>query len=392
MRWDIFCQIVDNYGDAGVCWRLARALSRLSSSSINTVNSAEYDDSRIRLFCDDLNVLNVIAHGDAVRHGATLGIEVLPWSAAESPAVLASVGGVVIEAFACHLPTPYIEAMVQKVSEKTLSKQSIWINLEYLTAEAWADDMHLMPSPQNNGLNKYFYFPGFTPKTGGVLLGDWNEVSSSRIGSDEITSSEIKSAPPSLSLVLESCRPGSKKISVFNYKHAPLDVWLHSVNQAALAQGEIVDVFLCADQNVSVATKKEFALVNSTVKLIQLPFIPQEDYDYLLSACDINLVRGEDSFVRAQWAGKPFIWDIYPQSDLAHEVKLSAFLNRFFEDSSDELRSMGVAAMKWGSASDWWPQLNAWTKHSRAWRQKLMGLGHLEGKILDFVKSQEKSR
>lgn len=378
MRWDIFCQIVDNYGDAGVCWRLARALSRLSSSSVNNV---ECDDSRIRLFCDDLNVLNVITHGDAVAHGASLGVEVLPWSAAESPAILASVGDVVIEAFACHLPTPYIEAMVQKTSKKSSTKPPIWINLEYLTAEAWADDMHLMPSPQNNGLNKYFYFPGFTPKAGGVLLGDWDEVTSNSLN-----------IPTSLSSAFESCRPKSKKVSIFNYKQAPLDAWLGSVNQVALEHGEMVDVFLCADQNVSTTTQAALSSVDSAVKLIQLPFIPQEDYDYLLSVCDINLVRGEDSFVRAQWAGKPFIWDIYPQSDLAHEVKLDAFLERYFEGGSAKLRAIGMSAMKWGSASDWWPHLNAWTSHSEVWRQKLMSLGHLEGKILDFVKSQEISR
>lgn len=378
MRWDIFCQIVDNYGDAGVCWRLARALSRLSSSSVNNV---ECDDSRIRLFCDDLNVLNVITHGDAVAHGASLGVEVLPWSAAESPAILASVGDVVIEAFACHLPKPYVEAMVQKTSQRVSAKQPIWINLEYLTAEAWADDMHLMPSPQNNGLNKYFYFPGFTPKAGGVLLGDWDEVTSNSLN-----------IPTSLSSAFESCRPKSKKVSLFNYKQAPLDAWLDSVNQVALEHGEMVDVFLCADQNVSTTTQAALSSVDSAVKLIQLPFIPQEDYDYLLSVCDINLVRGEDSFVRAQWAGKPFIWDIYPQSDLAHEVKLDAFLERYFEGGSAKLRAIGISAMKWGSASDWWPHLNAWTSHSEVWRQKLMSLGHLEGKILDFVKSQEISR
>ncbi len=378
MRWDIFCQIVDNYGDAGVCWRLARALSRLSSSSVNNV---ECDDSRIRLFCDDLNVLNVITHGDAVAHGASLGVEVLPWSAAESPAILASVGDVVIEAFACHLPKPYVEAMVQKTSQKVSVKQPIWINLEYLTAEAWADDMHLMPSPQNNGLNKYFYFPGFTPKAGGVLLGDWDEVTSNSLN-----------IPTPLSSAFESCRPKSKKVSIFNYKQAPLDAWLVSVNQVALEHGEMVDVFLCADQNVSTTTQAALSSVDSAVKLIQLPFIPQEDYDYLLSVCDINLVRGEDSFVRAQWAGKPFIWDIYPQSDLAHEVKLDAFLERYFEGGSAKLRAIGMSAMKWGSASDWWPHLNAWTSHSEVWRQKLMSLGHLEGKILDFVKSQEISR
>ena len=390
MRWDIFCQIVDNYGDAGVCWRLARALSRLSSSSVNTVNtvsSADCDDSRIRLFCDDLNVLNVIAHGDAVTHGASLGIEVLPWSAAESAAVLASVGDVVIEAFACNLPKPYIEAMVQKTSKRASTKPPIWINLEYLTAEPWADEMHLIPSPQNNGLNKHFYFPGFTPKTGGVLLGDWDEVSFGGV-----VSGRVKSTPPSLSLVLQSCRPASKKISVFNYKHAPLDAWLNSVNQAALAHGDKVDVFLCADQNVSNTTQSALSLADSAVKLIQLPFIPQEDYDYLLSICDMNLVRGEDSFVRAQWAGKPLIWDIYPQSDLAHEIKLEAFLERYFEGASPELKALGESAMKWDPAINWWPHLSAWTSHSEVWRQKLMGLGHLEGKILDFVKSQEISR
>ena len=313
-----------------------------------------------------------------MAHGASLGIEALPWSAAESPAVLASVGDVVIEAFACNLPKPYIEAMVQKASDQA----PIWINLEYLTAEAWADDMHLMPSPQNNGLKKYFYFPGFTPKTGGVLLGDWHEV----------TSGKDTSLPNSLSLVLQSCRPASKKISVFNYKQAPLDTWLNSVNQAALSHGNKVDVFLCADQNVSAATQKAFSLEDSAVKLIQLPFIPQEDYDYLLSVCDINLVRGEDSFVRAQWAGKPFIWDIYPQSDLAHEIKLEAFLDRYFAGTSSELRTFGISAMKWGPASDWWPHLNALTQHSKEWADKLAALGHLEGKILDFVKSQEISR
>ena len=25
--WDIFCSVVDNFGDIGVCWRLARRLS-----------------------------------------------------------------------------------------------------------------------------------------------------------------------------------------------------------------------------------------------------------------------------------------------------------------------------------------------------------------------------
>lgn len=41
----------------------------------------------------------------------------------------------------------------------------------------------------------------------------------------------------------------------------------------------------------------------------------------------MNLVRGEDSLVRALWAGKPLVWHIYPQDDDAHVAKLSAFLD-----------------------------------------------------------------
>jgi uncharacterized repeat protein (TIGR03837 family) len=364
MRWDIFCQIVDNYGDAGVCWRLARALSRLS-------NTSSHDDIRIRLFCDDLSVLNSIARGDAIGYGATLGIEVLPWSAATSAEVLSGIGDVVIEAFACHLPESYVTAMTDR------SVAPIWINLEYLTAEAWADEMHLMPSPQNNGLKKYFYFPGFTAKTGGVTLGNWDEVTSR------------SSTPDSLINAWAKCRQGAKKISIFNYRHAPLHDWLRSLNQAASSCGDLVDILLCAGQNVSV---NQLSSELTALQLIELPFVPQEDYDWLVTHCDMNLVRGEDSFVRAQWAGKPFIWDIYPQSDLAHEVKLDAFLERHFEDATPMVQSLGLSAMKWGSPSDWWPQLEAWTQHSGHWRQKLVALGHLEGKILDFVKSQEISR
>jgi uncharacterized repeat protein (TIGR03837 family) len=358
MRWDIFCQIVDNYGDAGVCWRLARSLS-------------SRDDIRIRLFCDDLKVLDKIAYGDAVKRGASLGIEVLPWSVAHSPEQFQQVGDVVIEAFACELPATYVQLMAQA------SKKPCWINLEYLTAETWADGMHLMPSPQNNGLSKYFYFPGFTEKTGGVTLGNWDLITQSH------------QVPASLQDYWQA-NSKAQRISIFNYRHAPLEAWLKGLQTITLSSNECFDIYLCAEQNVS----DEFleAVKSPRLNFIQLPFMPQEDYDWLLSRCNFNLVRGEDSFVRAQWAGKPFIWDIYPQSDHAHEVKLDAFLERYFEGSPSSLNTQGKMAMKWACPSTWWPNLEVWTQHSATWAQKLRDLGQLEVKILDFVKSQEISR
>ena len=41
LSWDIFCTVVDNYGDIGVCWRLARQLA------------AEHGFA-VRLWVDDL--------------------------------------------------------------------------------------------------------------------------------------------------------------------------------------------------------------------------------------------------------------------------------------------------------------------------------------------------
>ena len=359
MRWDIFCQIVDNYGDAGVCWRLARSLSNR-------------DDIRIRLFCDDLKVLDKIAHGDAVKTGASLGIEVLPWTSVDD------VSDVVIEAFACKIPDAYLAAM--RLKADTGSSKPLWINLEYLTAEPWADEMHLMPSPQNNALNKYFYFPGFTEKTGGLTLGDWDEVTAQAVPA---------SLAPFWDEGLDG-RSGVRRISIFNYSHAPLEKWLGSLADVAQSNGELIDIYICANQNIS--NELIQSLEDSSLRFIQLPFIPQEDYDWLLSRCDLNLVRGEDSFVRAQWAGKPFIWDIYPQSDRAHEIKLDAFLDLYFEGASSSLIKQGKTAMKWAEPHEWWGLMEEWTAHSAKWSDKLRALGQLEVKILDFVKSQEISR
>jgi len=41
-------------------------------------------------------------------------------------------------------------------------------------------------------------------------------------------------------------------------------------------------------------------------------------------------VRGEDSWIRAIWAGKPFIWQPYWQTEDTHLIKLQAFLDTFY--------------------------------------------------------------
>jgi uncharacterized repeat protein (TIGR03837 family) len=107
-----------------------------------------------------------------------------------------------------------------------------------------------------------------------------------------------------------------------------------------------------------------------------------------LSQCDFNIVRGEDSFVRAQLAGKPFIWHIYPQEDRAHEVKLAAFLDLYLEHANQDLRLAVIAAMTWAMPSEWFKAISAWAVHSHAWRSQLLknqGDGGLAARLMRFT-------
>ena len=154
-RWDIFCTVIDNFGDIGTCWRLARQL-------------AEEHQAEVRMWVDRLESFSCLCPSVS-RNAASqqVGlIEVRRWDAdfTGEDAANVAIADVVVEAFGCELPTVYIEAMARR------EKPPVWINLEYLSAEAWVDDCHLLTSPHARlPLTKHFFFPGFTEKTGGLL-------------------------------------------------------------------------------------------------------------------------------------------------------------------------------------------------------------------------------
>jgi uncharacterized repeat protein (TIGR03837 family) len=124
-----------------------------------------------------------------------------------------------------------------------------------------------------------------------------------------------------------------------------------------------------------------------------LPFVPQPDYDRLLWACDINLVRGEDSFVRAQWAGRPFVWHIYPQDDNLHHKKLRAFLQHY----AAGLEGLNAFTLAWNGvtpAGDWpalWRDLRAETPHiavrALEWERQVLAHGDLAANLVAFARS-----
>jgi len=187
--------------------------------------------------------------------------------------------------------------------------------------------------------------------------------------------------PKSLSSIWDQSREGAKKISIFSYPGAPIKQWLTQLNQLDIP----VDVFM-AFGNAELLNLQKQAWSN--LKLISLPFIPQDDFDYLLAQCDFNIVRGEDSFVRAQLVGRPFIWNIYPQDDGAHLIKLQAFLDLYLKEATPELRAAVTKAMAWAEINQWWTALPLWNQLARVWRSQLLESqtdGGLAARLLRFV-------
>ncbi len=306
-RWDIFCTVIDNYGDIGVCWRLAKQLV--------------YEHHQIvRLWVDDLASFSCIAPGinPQIPHQYVQGVEVCWWQptfAEIDPA------DVVIEAFACELPDGYIEALLLK------KKQPIWINLEYLSAESWVPHYHGLPSPHPRfALTKIFFFPGFVQGTGGLLR------EQDLIAQRDAFDMEAKCAFWQRQGLPER-KPDEIRISLFCYDTAPIRTLIQVLAESPvpvllfLPQGRVAESVAAFLNPVCSQSKRIFRHQQLTVWVF--PWMEQTEYDRLLWSCDINFVRGEDSFVRAQWAIKPFIWNIYPQAESVHWKKLDAFLHQY---------------------------------------------------------------
>ncbi|MGA0584344.1 MAG: elongation factor P maturation arginine rhamnosyltransferase EarP, partial [Castellaniella sp.] len=285
LPFDLFCRVVDNFGDAGVCWRLARRLAALGQP--------------VRLWIDRPEVLaRLLPALDVQADGQVLdGVRIGSWHQAEH--AQPPRGGVVVEAFACALPPAYEAAMA--------GRGCLWINLEYLSAEPWVEGCHGLPSPQANGVPKFFFFPGFTPSTGGLLrepdlLARHADTQAQDRGARLQALTGLPAAPPSDALC----------VLLFCYPEAPL-----AGLYAALADQER-PVWILVPGGRPEAAQRD----RDSLRILSIPFVPQASFDELLWCCDLNFVRGEDSLVRALWAGAPLVWQIYRQAGNTHLDKL----------------------------------------------------------------------
>jgi uncharacterized repeat protein (TIGR03837 family) len=315
--WDIFCKVIDNHGDIGVCWRLSADLAARGE--------------RVRLWVDDAAALRWMA-----PQGCD-GVEVKTWA---HPAELQQVapGDVLIEAFGCNITPEYIAHYVSRTL--AIGTSFNWINLEYLSAEGFVARSHGLPSPvmagPGAGLTKHFFYPGFTAGTGGLLREPG--LLQRQAGFDR--HAWLKQ----LGITVDEAR-GERLVSLFCYEPPALGALLQRLAQDTTATRLLVTPGR-AGHAVLAAIERLNSLqpswnVNSSLLFSYLPTLAQPQFDELLWACDLNFVRGEDSLVRAIWAGKPFVWQIYPQHDGAHHEKLQAFLDMMEAPSS--LRQLSLA-------------------------------------------------
>jgi uncharacterized repeat protein (TIGR03837 family) len=303
-RWDIFCTVVDNYGDIGVTWRLARQLVAEHSLAV-------------RLWVDDLRAFERICPDIDVNAAQQWqqGVEVRHWP---SEWAQTDAADVVIAAFACQLPSDYMDAMAAR------EKPPLWMNLDYLSAEDWVIGCHGLPSVKYKSVQKIFFFPGFQPGTGGLLRERGLLEQRQQFQLDPEAQRQFLQG-----LGIDRA-PEAQLISLFAYENAGLASWLDVLAADAtpthllVPEGRILgDVA----HWLGVETLTVGAVhVRQSLTVQVLPFVRQDQYDHLLWCCDFNAVRGEDSFVRAQWAGRPMLWHIYQQDEDIHLDKLDAFL------------------------------------------------------------------
>ena len=315
---DIFCEIIDNYGDIGVVYRTAKELQKI------------FPESKIRVFLNRLDEFKKINSQVLDLPSQNIdGIEYITFDYLRDNANKLLTAQVIIEAFGCQIPEEYIEI--------AYDNSELLINLEYLSAEDWIEDFHLQSSPLGRGkLKKVFFMPGFTEKSGGVIA-DSNYLERIQRVLENKEFYEKK--------YLSDIEDRENKIvgTLFSYEKnfTPLLEDLKKLDKdvVILAMGEKTqDSLRKILKNFSIEDFRN-SLKYGKIEIKFLNFLNQEEYEELINIVDFNFVRGEDSFIRAVLTGKPYMWHIYCQEEYAHMDKIEGFLDKYrrvIENFSDE--------------------------------------------------------
>ena len=359
----LFCRVIDNYGDIGVSLRLAR---RLNEAGFQVTLWHDHPTALAKLLGEAPLPAAIRAHhwqGDAAE---SIAAEL----AAVAPAL-------VIETFGCDLPPAALAAV--------RTHRPLWLNWEYLSAEPWAEAMHGKPSLQADGTEKYFWLMGFSETSGGLLREAGYLKKQQAFLANPAAQAALRHR-----LGLPETPRRAVQCFCFGYAGAQWADWL----AAWQAAGEALDVWL-ADRQIIHNLRQSGAIPEhalrepgsvwqaGAVRLICIGFVPQAEFDAVLWLADMAIVRGEDSFVRAQLAGKPLLWHIYPQAEQAHLPKLHAFWHKAaafaplpaaHQALSDDLNH--AAALTPAARTESWrqllQQLPQWRQAAEQWQGELL--------------------
>jgi len=382
----IFCRVIDNLGDAGVCWRLARQLSSERDLSVS-------------LFIDSVETLLPFAPGltvdsaDAPATGTDGSLRVIRWTDDEPDRMFAlahETPRLVLSSFSCDLPM----AVRRRMGDRS-GAPPVWINLEYLSAEEWVSSFHGRPSPKpTDGAVEHFFFPGFTPTTGGLLREARLDHERNAFQSSSTRDSWL--AAQGLTGTDRSDEPVFR-ISLFCYRTVQLRDWIEALASQADRTLLLATTPIAAQAFAAAgAAPDAHTWQTGSLEIRRVPMLSQDDYDRLLWACDLNIVRGEDSWIRAHWAARPFIWQPYPQSEGTHLHKLDAFLSRIADtlggDADVAVRTMRGMMRAWSTgenrAEAWRTYRAHWAAvsavHER-WRRYLLDQTDLAHRLLAFA-------
>ncbi len=305
---DIFCEIIDNYGDIGVVYRTARELQKI------------FPDSKVRVFLNRLDEFKKInSQVKELPYQTIDEIEYITFAYVREKAEELSTSQVIIEAFGCKIPEEYMEI--------AYDNSELLINLEYLSAEDWIEDFHLQSSPLGRGkLKKVFFMPGFTEKSGGIIA-DSNYL--------ERIEKVLKNREFYREKYLQDIENREKKLigTLFSYEKnfTTLFEELKKLDREVviLALGEKTQESLREIFKKNSQGYFRNSLKYGKIEIKFMDFLNQEEYEELINIVDFNFVRGEDSFIRAVLTGKPYMWHIYCQEDYAHMDKIVGFLDKY---------------------------------------------------------------
>ena len=310
----ILCRVVDNYGDIGFVYRLARELSSLSS----------IEKTQIRLIVSDLKSFNAMALPPGISTSLAVqnynGWKVIDWNAcAEGKCEFTEhPPKIILECFQCGRPEWLDEILFSAQTTQTVQI----VNVEYLTAEDWADDFHLLKSGTRSALVKKINFmPGFTKKTGGLVL-DKNFVSCVHSKTVALECLKKYASKKTVALIEDT---NLFRVIAFSYERN-FENEARALSEFAKNSGLKVQVLLAP--GLGNAPFKKAAAAFKNISVYDLEYLPQLAWDALLTLADFSFIRGEDSFSRACLSGIPFVWHAYPQEEEFQLVKAAAVLKR----------------------------------------------------------------